>query len=1175
MMRRRLDSAPVVQSRQEPSSGNNANNTRRSKTTDDVLAPSYSASSASPGTVVGAQSLQSSISEMSGLGGVEDGPVQSSSSLRSNNVVRFRQDMQNANGLANKIHNNERVRSRSSTRSSGYDSIAEAENNDDVDLRAVAAGDSPDTDNDTANQKWSKILRSPTEGGKFSPSRELTKASNLHGLGLRAASERAKTLSKCGKRSATLLADVAALHDGLARSILQSCHNLAALGGASGSGSNGGGSSGGANGIFSPTVSPLLRETNRCLISFAKQTQGLAICLKGSVARPLHGSSSAMAEAVPGIFNRYALTRAKCASARQNALRAKARYEKAVADAEEAIATLRRAKNMEEGGSDDATGAAASAAASTSGTPAENGSSAAADLLSWEDLKRKFVGGKKQGSGLSQSSQLVLKALEEVQKCESEYCRLVEEENQAVSRAQTMEIMALDSLQKLEEERLQFLVETLGRALQAERGALDKMVLVPQARGEIDSSSALIEVDDAASAISDANMSVGSQSQVSSASILNKVLPSTDTAVGKSAVQEAIQLNLPEDVGRWRDTMKSRLQDQTSCTHALKAISAYFMEIASAGFEFSTGLRSKLSEMGYVGTSSKNKSGDVLAVVLNQSEGDRALACWNRYIETLGSSAKAASDLGSKIQEDGDKLIGKLVTSAEKDLRSAVDSEEMRWKHCTDHAKAEAKARLRHEQSVAALEKAEERMAQQAASFASSSASVSQQYGVGAGMSSPMTKAIGGMLSMLPSGMEDEALTKMLNSEQRLALAKKTLEETTAKQQADKLAYESAQVAKDKAIQSYVATARAADNQAIAKAETLWNAVSVGFEVIVSFFQHFRETRYIGIDPATAKVQEYSGPRVLEDLFEWSFSMQQNVFSHIEEVSRKSEASKEKGGYMLKAKLVDSKDVYKLLQFVAEGENGESKSVQKNTSSHGKDRGAKLTAAPRTPVSTSTKDQESKTPKVLSERKVDSNEPFGGEQDATATEGMHRSSSMPVVALERMSVATKELKNLAETLKVATAEKAAPESSDATTSAEMQLFLAHFGEEEEGQGKGDGASGGSKQTMPPTVIDSYSCAYWPKEEEGFVSPLLHGRMFVTSQKMYFIGWGDKKLILKWEDVVSITKDSIGPVSILSPLSLSLSLSLSFKCYCFCFGGRLLDLLLRCFHHFCFFVLLIT
>lgn len=46
--------------------------------------------------------------------------------------------------------------------------------------------------------------------------------------------------------------------------------------------------------------------------------------------------------------------------------------------------------------------------------------------------------------------------------------------------------------------------------------------------------------------------------------------------------------------------------------------------------------------------------------------------------------------------------------------------------------------------------------------------------------------------------------------------------------------------------------------------------------------------------------------------------------------------------------------------------------------------------------------------------------------------------------------------------------------------------------------------------------------------------------------MYFIGWGDKKLILKWEDVVSITKDSIGPVSsIFSSLSLKVI-------YLFCF-----------------------
>ena len=425
----------------------------------------------------------------------------------------------------------QRPRSRSSTRSyssasaSGggtscdRDSISEMAESDVVDVRAVAAGthgeDTSDNHHKEQRSRWSATLRSPTAGGAFSPSLELNAKSStsihtssgsgsasLHGLGLRAASDRARTLSRCGKRCATLLADVATLHDAWAKSMLQSCHNLAAL--------DGGAASASSTGIFAPSVSPLLHETNRRLTSFAKQTQGLAICLRGSVARPLHGSSSAMAEAVPYIFNRYALARAECASKRQSALRARARYGKAVGEAEAAIGTLRRAKNQEENGND-ITDATATGAASASAS-AENGS----DILSWEDLKRKlFVGGKKQG-GLSQPSQLVMKALEEVQRCEAEYRRLVEEENRAVSRAQTMEVTALDSLQKLEEERLQFLVETLGRALQAERGALDKMDLLSVPHAQLGGEG----VDDAASATSDANdPSVGSQLQLSSSSI--------------------------------------------------------------------------------------------------------------------------------------------------------------------------------------------------------------------------------------------------------------------------------------------------------------------------------------------------------------------------------------------------------------------------------------------------------------------------------------------------------------------------------------------------------------------------------------------------------------------------------------------------------------------------------
>jgi hypothetical protein len=56
---------------------------------------------------------------------------------------------------------------------------------------------------------------------------------------------------------------------------------------------------------------------------------------------------------------------------------------------------------------------------------------------------------------------------------EQDYVALVKEENQAVERAQTMEVLGLESLQKLEEERLTFSLDTLGRFVQAQIDALD------------------------------------------------------------------------------------------------------------------------------------------------------------------------------------------------------------------------------------------------------------------------------------------------------------------------------------------------------------------------------------------------------------------------------------------------------------------------------------------------------------------------------------------------------------------------------------------------------------------------------------------------------------------------------------------------------------------------------
>lgn len=164
--------------------------------------------------------------------------------------------------------------------------------------------------------------------------------------------------------------------------------------------------------------------------------QGLAICVRGSVARPLHGSMTSMKETVPSIFDRYTDTRGKSAVARQEALRVRTKYVKALRDAEAAIRDL-----LQEQSNQDT--AVKQEGESTSSSDAV----ATASLNPWERSLRAF------GQNHNVSPERLIAYLNEVRALEETYKTLVAKENQAVSLSQTMEMMALEAVQKLEEVR--------------------------------------------------------------------------------------------------------------------------------------------------------------------------------------------------------------------------------------------------------------------------------------------------------------------------------------------------------------------------------------------------------------------------------------------------------------------------------------------------------------------------------------------------------------------------------------------------------------------------------------------------------------------------------------------------------------------------------------------------
>jgi len=1000
--------------------------------------------------------------------------------------------------------------------------ITSTTENDAVEEIDPSSGEEESANQNMVYSKWSEVLQSPSEGDAFSPSREMNRKESLHGIGLTVAIDRAKIVARSGKRCASLLSEVAVLYDNLGLSILKTAQSMM-----------------NTTDMF-PGTSGLVHEVSRCLTSFAKQMQGLSICLKGSVARPFHTSMLSMGDTVPSIYNKYTVTRNTSFNQRQDAIKARMKYLKAVREAETHIAELlsRRMNATEELSStrnnnmDDPETCSSPRRDTNNDTvdqpdASENAhKSETEDFIDnskstkiqkgWDTAVRKLGG--KQTSSLGKSADKLISLLQEVGTYETQYRNLVEEENQAVARAQTMERMALESLQKLEEERLQFFVESLGRSLQAETGALDNMSLeLPKQYEEIEPTTS-----------ENSNTSPSPSTTPSSFSPFKRRQGATDSEEN-SGVSEAASLQLPEQAGLFRDSIRSHLNSQSSRFQAIRIVAAQLEEVASATATFVSGVNSRLSHEGY-SSKSKTKSSDPLAVVMKQIEGAKALRCWTQVMKSLRDSAISGLTLIKVLRDTRYEHLDSIVLSAEKSMKSISDMDETRWRHLCEASRLESKSAQKYNRSSFELEKAKEFMASVEENRGETATSIK--------MNPKMTKAIGNVFSMFPSRSED--MTKMLTSNQRHAIAKSSLAEAEQKEAKDKNSYLSTKKVKKQSLASYISKSTKLEEQFKRNEEEEWTKVRQTLEQMITAFHDFRESRYSSVRPATTIIAQNSGAFIMEDIEDWTQRTQQKLADHIEEFRNDEERSKAKNmtmnlrgevsggpiafdhkaysGFALTVELEDTTNVYKVLALIngneyADTVEGDVQIVQ-GVLSNSIDLEESLDAFPTFSRSSS----EPTTP--------------------VRAKDIHRSKDLPADApsvtriLQLPTTSTTELAALAETLKerdsngenilqqtspVMKMRKNSAESGMHQTGtakdADTELFLAHFWEGEE------------KDSTPPRVINSFSCAYWPNENEGYISPLLHGRLFATSETMYFVGWGDKKIMLKWEDVIVVEKAS--------------------------------------------------
>jgi hypothetical protein len=229
----------------------------------------------------------------------------------------------------------------------------------------------------------------------------------------------------------------------------------------------------------STTVEPIAQDIQTSLISFGKQLQYVSIMIKSNISKPWESSYVTMEQNVMGIFQPYMVIREKCLKARQEALVVKKRYNKLVREAKSTMNQASQFYSTQQQLKTDLQPLTNTSPAISPTQSQEDESSINTNSFLWvagygsDQLKLA-----RQQPGSNRHADKLFQILDTIKTVEEDYISLVTEENQAVERVQTMEILGLESLQKLEEERLNFSLDTLVRFVNLQLDTLDNIALV-------------------------------------------------------------------------------------------------------------------------------------------------------------------------------------------------------------------------------------------------------------------------------------------------------------------------------------------------------------------------------------------------------------------------------------------------------------------------------------------------------------------------------------------------------------------------------------------------------------------------------------------------------------------------------------------------------------------------
>ena len=734
-----------------------------------------------------------------------------------------------------------------------------------------------------ANCSWSKNLSTPSNSSSlFTPTSDIhSLKQNFHGLGLKYAIDRSKVLTKTGKGCASLLTDIATLHDELIAS-LNKLHPTIL-----------------DNATANTPLQTCTQDYNggsgisTAITSYITQTQHFGISLRTNVAMPYSINSSTLGEECTRQYTIYTTTRSKCGVARREGLKLRKRYVDCVRDVDVAIAVLKKARrsagvaattNNNKGGGGRKRTFTGSSIGSYSNTSKDEPPTSAG-VVEEEEEEEGGAGDKVESTSLSscwqdelrqygsdnsliKQCENVIRAHDEVITAQTNYTQSVQTENDAVDDTQNIEMIVLEAIQKLEEERIEKVVDLLERLLNDERVSLENM--------ELDLTSAGSSVVEPLDLVVNGGSNV---SQPTAAATTPSIFMSPRRRAQSDdgpAINETRLLNLPDKIATIRDNMKTLIGKQLSRLKTLKAITSYNDHVASAIEHFANSLKQLIQSNPCIAKMTKN-------------EGTNVLNSWNVSIDSLKQYIQNLETLATTHIREANVELQNTLVSVERQTKLLQEREEYRWKSLCDASKVESKAKAKHKQYVIELEKAKANVltltvAEGVDGDDTGDGGDAPSDGGGGTATSPkktkapstmmdqhMNKAMGKMFSAVKTLGGEDVMNKVLTPQQRQAIATRQLDEAQAKEMKGTESFELARSVKEQALASYETEAEACGFQCKKDERHEWSMMQTSLIRTVDALKVFRESQLNSVNSSIERMKEHHlHNNALDDVTRWT-----------------------------------------------------------------------------------------------------------------------------------------------------------------------------------------------------------------------------------------------------------------------------------------------------------------